>query len=344
MKLLVTGGAGFIGSALVRHIVNCTGDSVINVDKITYAGNLESVASVAGSARYTFVQTDICNRSALDHLLATRQPDAIMHLAAETHVDRSITNAANFVQTNIIGTYSVLEAARCYWQKLPHTRQQDFRLHHVSTDEVYGDLGTQQQRFTEQASYAPSSPYSATKAGADHLVRAWHRTYGLPVIISNCSNNYGPYQFPEKLVPRMILRALAGSSLPIYGTGAQVRDWLYVDDHARALHKIITQGRIGETYNVGGDNEKRNIDVIHAICNLLDELQPSPIHARHDSLITHVANRPGHDQRYAIDSRKIRTELGWAPMETFASGMRKTVKWYLKSRTWLRELSPESMK
>lgn len=334
MKCLVTGGAGFIGSAMVRHFIANTANEVVVVDKLTYAGNVASLAPVADDPRYTFEQVDICDTARMRQLLEQHQPDAIMHLAAESHVDRSIDGAAPFVQTNVMGTCSLLEAARGYWQELPTNRQQAFRFHHVSTDEVYGDLDDEGELFSEQTAYAPSSPYAASKAGADHLVRAWHRTYGLPTLITNCSNNYGPYHFPEKLIPLVILNALEGKSIPVYGSGEQVRDWLYVEDHARALHQVMTQGQVGETYNIGGHNEKRNIDVVRTICALMDELCPDSAHVPHENLITYVTDRPGHDKRYAIDAGKIGRELGWEPEETFITGIRKTVDWYLANQVW----------
>lgn len=340
MKLLITGGAGFIGSAVIRHVVQHTQHSVINVDKLTYAGNLESLASVSADERYAFEQVDICNRSALESVFAKHRPDAIMHLAAESHVDRSIDGPAAFVETNIVGTYTLLEVARSYWQGLTAERKAAFRFHHISTDEVYGDLHGANDLFLETTSYAPSSPYSASKASSDHLVRAWHRTYGLPTLVTNCSNNYGPYHFPEKLIPLVILNALDGKPLPIYGRGDQVRDWLYVEDHARALVTVVTQAKVGETYNIGGHNEKQNIDVVQTICNLLDELAPS--NAPYKSLITHVADRPGHDLRYAIDASKIEKELGWVPAETFETGLRKTVAWYLTNLPWCRRVQDGS--
>ena len=341
MKLLVTGGAGFIGSAVIRHIIQNTDDSVVNVDKLTYAGNLESLAAVSRSDRYAFEQVDICDRAELDRIFAQYQPDAVMHLAAESHVDRSIDGPAAFIETNIVGTYTLLEATRSYWQSLEASHKAAFRFHHISTDEVYGDLEGPEDLFTEQTPYAPSSPYSASKASSDHLVRAWRRTYGLPTLITNCSNNYGPYHFPEKLIPLMILNALDGKPLPVYGKGNQVRDWLYVEDHARALYTVVTKGKVGETYNIGGHNEKKNIDVVHAICSLLDELAPSSF-TPYASLITYVKDRPGHDLRYAIDASKIQRELGWKPEETFESGLRKTVDWYLENREWCRRVQDGS--
>lgn len=340
MKLLVTGGAGFIGSAVVRHIIQNTDNTVLNVDKLTYAGNLESLAKVADNPRYQFSQTDICDRAALDQLFETFQPDAVMHLAAESHVDRSITGPAAFIETNIIGTYQLLEAARHYWNGLAENKKAEFRFHHISTDEVYGDLEGTEDLFLETTPYAPSSPYSASKASSDHLVRAWHRTYGLPVVLTNCSNNYGPYHFPEKLIPLVILNALAGKPLPVYGNGAQIRDWLYVEDHARALYKVVTEAEVGETYNIGGHNEQQNIDVVKAICNLLEELAPNKPEgiANYQDLITYVKDRPGHDLRYAIDASKIKKDLGWVPVETFESGLRKTVEWYLANQEWVKHV------
>ena len=360
MKLLVTGGAGFIGSAVIRHVITNTTDFVINVDKLTYAGNLDSLAEVSGSVRYVFEQVDVCDRAELERVFSEYQPDAIMHLAAESHVDRSIDGPAAFIETNIVGTYTLLEVARSYWQKLDEPRKQAFRFHHVSTDEVYGDLEEPEDLFTEITSYAPSSPYSASKASSDHLVRAWRRTYGLPTLVTNCSNNYGPYHFPEKLIPLMILNALEGKPLPVYGKGNQVRDWLYVEDHARALYKVVTEGKVGETYNVGGHNEKQNLEVVHTICALLEELvgdrnrqqecgsrdvesgKSSSLIPHYSSLITYVTDRPGHDLRYAIDASKIQRELGWKPEETFESGIRKTVQWYLDNLAWCRRVQDGS--
>ena len=342
MKILVTGGAGFIGSAVIRHIIRHTDDSVINLDKLTYAGNLESLAETCNSPRYAFEQVDICDRTEVDRVFQTHRPDAVMHLAAESHVDRSIDGPADFIQTNMVGTYTMLEAARAYWQALNEDRKRSFRFHHISTDEVYGDLGGPNGLFTETTAYAPSSPYSASKAGSDHLVRAWQRTFGLPTLITNCSNNYGPYHFPEKLIPLMILNALEGKPLPVYGKGDQIRDWLYVEDHARALYCVATQGEIGQTYNIGGHNEKQNVEVVHTLCNLLDELRPRGDGQSYKILITHVQDRPGHDKRYAIDASKIERELGWKPAETFDSGIRKTVQWYLDNREWCRHVQDGS--
>ena len=335
-KILVTGGAGFIGSAVVRHIIENTQDSVVNVDKLTYAGNLESLEAVENHLRYAFEQVDICDAKALSRVFEQHQPDAVMHLAAESHVDRSIDGPAAFIETNIVGTYTLLEAARAYWNTLSDEKKAAFRFHHISTDEVYGDLEGTDELFTETTPYAPSSPYSASKASSDHLVRSWLRTYALPTIVPNCSNNYGPFHFPEKLIPLMILNALDGKPLPVYGNGQQIRDWLFVEDHARALYKVVTEGEIGETYNIGGHNEKANIDVVRTICALLEELVPNKPEGvvKYEDLITYVKDRPGHDVRYAIDAAKIGHELGWKPQETFESGIRKTVEWYLNNKKW----------
>lgn len=347
MKLLITGGAGFIGSAVIRHIITNTQDEVVNLDKLTYAGNLESLTAVSDNDRYSFEHVDICNRAEVDRVLAQHQPDAIMHLAAESHVDRSIDGPAEFIQTNIVGTYTLLEATRQYWQALDAEKKANFRFHHISTDEVYGDLphpsetpNAEQHLFTEQTAYAPSSPYSASKASSDHLVRAWQRTYGLPVMVTNCSNNYGPFHFPEKLIPLVILNALEGKPLPVYGKGDQIRDWLYVEDHARALYTVVTEGKPGETYNIGGHNEKQNIEVVHTLCDILQELRPQESSYR--DLITFVQDRPGHDRRYAIDASKIQKELGWVPEETFETGIRKTVQWYLENLQWCQRVQDGS--
>ena len=336
MKILVTGGAGFIGSALVRHLIQNTSYQVLILDKLTYAGNLASLKNVSGSERYSFDQADICDREALDRILSQFQPDAVMHLAAESHVDRSIDGPAAFVETNVVGTYTLLEACRAFWSGLEGTKRDAFRFHHISTDEVFGDLEGPDSLFTEDTPYAPSSPYSASKASSDHFVRAWGRTYGLPILITNCSNNYGPYHFPEKLIPLVIISALHGKPLPVYGNGRQVRDWLFVEDHARALLKVLEEGTVGETYNIGGHNERTNLEVVEAICALLDQLAPRG--APHSDLIAFVSDRPGHDLRYAIDASKIERELGWIPEETFESGLRKTVEWYLASKDWWRPL------
>lgn len=348
--IVVTGGAGFIGSAVVRELIKNSNYRVINLDKLTYAGNLESLIEVDQSDRYVFEQVDICDGSAVKNVFLTHKPDIIMHLAAESHVDRSIDGPGEFIQTNIVGTYTLLEQARNYWTGLPEERKRGFRFHHISTDEVYGDLPHPDEvdggnvenlpLFTEETSYEPSSPYSASKAGSDHLVRAWQRTYGLPTLVTNCSNNYGPYHFPEKLIPLVILNALDGKDLPIYGKGNQVRDWLYVEDHARALIKVATQGKVGETYNIGGHNEKQNIEVVKTICDILDEVRPK--NTKYAEQITYVADRPGHDMRYAIDAEKISKELGWTPQETFESGIRKTVEWYLENSEWCKNVQDGS--
>jgi len=336
MRFLITGGAGFIGSAVIRHLINDSSHEVINLDKLTYAGNLESLSSVDSSDRYEFVQADICDVDSLKNVFDDFQPDIVMHLAAESHVDRSIDGPAEFIQTNIVGTYQLLEVSRAYWQSLSGDKQSHFRFHHVSTDEVYGDLEGTDDLFLETTSYEPSSPYSASKASSDHLVRAWNRTYGLPIVITNCSNNYGPYQFPEKLIPHMILNAISGKALPVYGDGLQIRDWLHVEDHARALVKVALEVNDGETYNVGGHNEVKNIDVVKTLCTLLEDLVPNKPEGveKYEDLITYVKDRPGHDVRYAIDASKIQRDLGWVPEETFETGLRKTVEWYLSNHTW----------
>ncbi|MFA0441901.1 dTDP-glucose 4,6-dehydratase [Vibrio sp. 10N.222.51.C12] len=336
MKILVTGGSGFIGSAVIRHVLDNTTDNVVNVDALTYAGNNESIPQRQDNDRYAFEHVDICDFTALERVFATHRPDAVMHLAAESHVDRSIDGPAAFIQTNLVGTFNLLEVSRQYWKTLASEKQAAFRFHHISTDEVYGDLEGTDDLFTEDTSYEPSSPYSASKAGSDHLVRAWGRTYGFPILVTNCSNNYGPYHFPEKLIPLMILNALEGKPLPVYGDGMQIRDWLFVEDHARALYRVVTEGVVGETYNIGGHNEKANIDVVKTICTLLEELVPNKPQgiAQYQDLITYVTDRPGHDVRYAIDASKIERELGWTPEETFESGIRKTVQWYLNNREW----------
>ena len=344
MKILITGGAGFIGSALIRYVIENTEHSVINLDKLTYAGNLESLKTVETDPRYHFVQADICDAVKVNSVLQLHQPDAIMHLAAESHVDRSIDGPAAFIETNIVGTYILVEAARNYWQILADDKKAQFRFHHISTDEVYGDLPNDNSLFTEETSYAPSSPYSASKASSDHIVRAWHRTYGLPVVVTNCSNNYGPYHFPEKLIPLVILNALEGKPLPVYGDGKQIRDWLFVDDHARALLTVVEKGKIGETYNIGGHNEKENIAVVRTICNILEELHPEKPSGlvNYQDLIKFVKDRPGHDLRYAIDAGKIANELGWTPKETFETGLKKTVQWYLDNLDWCRHVQDGS--
>ena len=344
MKIIVTGGAGFIGSAVVRHLINDTKHDVLNIDKLTYAGNTESLATVSGSDRYQFHQIDICDRASLSRVFEAFQPNIIMHLAAESHVDRSIDGPDAFIETNIVGTYQLLEAARAYWSQLNVDKKKGFRFHHISTDEVYGDLLTTDDMFTESSPYIPSSPYSASKASSDHLVRAWYRTFGLPIVLTNCSNNYGPYHFLEKLIPHMILNALAGKPLPIYGKGHQIRDWLFVEDHARALVRVATMAEVGESYNIGGHNEKQNIEVVQMLCALLEELRPKkPVGISHyQDLITYVEDRPGHDQRYAIDASKIERELGWQPLETFETGLRKTVNWYLDNPDWWQHMLDNS--
>ena len=333
MKILITGGAGFIGSAVVRHVLENSDDSVVNLDKLTYAGNLESLEDVADNSRYFFEQVDICNKYEVARVFKEHMPDVVMHLAAESHVDRSIDSPSDFIETNIVGTYNMLEVARAYWTNLDEIKKRTFRFHHISTDEVFGDLEGEDDLFTEETPYAPSSPYSASKAASDHLVRAWFRTYNFPAVITNCSNNYGPYQFPEKLVPLVILNALTGKDLPIYGAGDQVRDWLFVDDHAEALYKVVLEGALGETYNIGGHNEKKNIDVVNTICDILEDIIPLEEGSYRD-LITHVADRPGHDLRYAIDASKIARDLNWQPKDTFESGIKKTVLWYLDNQNW----------
>ncbi|RAH36590.1 dTDP-glucose 4,6-dehydratase [Halomonas sp. SL1] len=332
MRILVTGGAGFIGSAVIRHLIRETHDEIVNLDKLTYASSQDALTTVKDHPRYAFERVDVCDQAEVRRVLSTYQPDAIIHLAAESHVDRSIDGPGDFIHTNIVGTYTLLEAARAYWQSLAGKRRDAFRFLHVSTDEVYGDLEDSESLFTESTPYAPSSPYSASKAGSDHLVRAWHRTFGLPTLITNCSNNYGPYQFPEKLIPLMILNAVWGLHLPVYGRGEQIRDWLHVDDHARALTIVLKEGLPGSAYNVGGNSERRNIEVVHTLCDLLQELRPGTRHYR--DLIRFVTDRPGHDKRYAIDASKIERELGWRPRESFESGVRKTVTWYLEHLEW----------
>ncbi|MEX6509167.1 dTDP-glucose 4,6-dehydratase [Jiella sp. M17.18] len=339
MKVLVTGGAGFIGSAVIRLLVGELGVSVVNLDALTYAGNLDTVAPVADRPGYRFVKADIRDGAALAEIFSAEQPDMVMHLAAESHVDRSIDGPSAFIETNVLGTYRLLDAARAYWSKLPAERREAFRFHHISTDEVYGSLGAE-GLFTETTAYAPNSPYSASKASSDHLVRAWHHTYGLPVVTTNCSNNYGPYHFPEKLIPLTILNGLEGKDLPVYGTGENVRDWLFVEDHARALWTVATKGRLGEVYNIGGEAERTNISVVRAICDLLDELVPSG--RPHRELIRFVTDRPGHDARYAMDITKISTELGWRPRESFETGLAKTVAWYLANRHWWEAIRSQS--
>ena len=341
-NILVTGGAGFIGSAVIRYLINETNSNVLNIDKLTYAGNLESLETVSNNPRYQFLHADICDKSAMTKAFDDFKPNIVMHLAAESHVDRSIDGPMDFIQTNIIGTYNLLEVARNYWQNLTEDKKSRFKFHHISTDEVYGDLEGTQDLFTEETSYSPSSPYSASKASSDHLVRAWHRTYGLPIVITNCSNNYGPYHFPEKLIPLVILNALDGKPLPVYGDGKQIRDWLYVEDHARALYLVATTAKVGETYNIGGHNEKQNIDVVKTICTILDNIKPRTDGQSYIQQITFVKDRPGHDLRYAIDASKIQQELNWQPQETFESGIQKTVEWYLNNLEWCRHVQDGS--
>ena len=341
-NILVTGGAGFIGSAVIRYLINETNNNVLNVDKLTYAGNLESLDTISNNSRYQFLQADICDKVAMTKAFSDFQPDIVMHLAAESHVDRSIDGPMDFIQTNILGTYTLLEVARAYYQGLSDGKKHSFRFHHISTDEVYGDLEDTEDLFTEATSYNPSSPYSASKASSDHLVRAWHRTYGLPIVITNCSNNYGPYHFPEKLIPLVILNALDSKPLPVYGDGKQIRDWLYVEDHARALYLVAITAKVGETYNIGGHNEKQNIEVVKKICQILDNLKPREDGNKYESLITFVKDRPGHDLRYAIDASKISKELNWRPQETFESGIQKTVEWYLDNLEWCQHVQDGS--
>ena len=343
-KLLITGGAGFIGSALIRHIIKKTNHNVINIDKLTYAGNLQSLTLIENDPKYTFEQVDICNFKEVNRVINEHQPDIVFHLAAESHVDRSIDGPGEFIQTNIVGTSIILEKVRNYWSNLVGDKKNNFRFLHVSTDEVYGDLNGTNDLFTEKTPYAPSSPYSASKAGSDHLVRAWNRTYKLPTIITNCSNNYGPYQFPEKLIPLIILNALQGKHLPVYGNGKQIRDWLYVEDHARALLHVALKGKISETYNIGGHNELQNIEVVKTLCSILDKLVPSQINGidKYEKLITHVDDRIGHDVRYAINANKIAKELNWIPDETFETGIKKTVEWYLNNKDWCRQVQDGS--
>lgn len=341
-NILVTGGAGFIGSAVIRYLINETNNNVLNIDKLTYAGNLESLETVSNNPRYQFLHADICDKSVMTKAFQDFQPNIVMHLAAESHVDRSIDGPMDFIQTNIIGTYNLLEVARNYWQNLTEDKKSSFKFHHISTDEVYGDLEGTDDLFTEATSYSPSSPYSASKASSDHLVRAWHRTYGLPIVITNCSNNYGPYHFPEKLIPLVILNALDGKPLPVYGDGKQIRDWLYVEDHARALYLVATTAKVGETYNIGGHNEKQNIDVVKTICTILDNIKPRKDGQSYTQQITFVKDRPGHDLRYAIDASKINNELGWQPQETFESGIQKTVEWYLDNLEWCQHVQDNS--
>jgi dTDP-glucose 4,6-dehydratase len=337
MKILVTGGAGFIGSALCRYLIDQTDHDVVNLDALTYAADPQALESVSNSSRYAFELVDIRDAGKLDEIFTTHHPDCVMHLAAESHVDRSIVTPSIFIETNILGTFNILQASLKYWRHLEKSRQDIFRFHHVSTDEVYGSLGAE-GLFHETTPYAPNSPYSASKASADHLVRAWHETYGLPCVISNCSNNYGPYQFPEKLIPVIILNAMNNRPIPIFGNGEHIRDWLYVDDHVRALYLVLRNGKIGESYNIGANSERRNIDVARSICSILDQLRPHKDGIAYETLITYVADRPGHDLRYAIDATKIKNELGWSPQETFSSGLKKTIEWYLKNNAWFQKI------
>lgn len=340
MRVLVTGGSGFIGSAVIRYLIGQTDVEVVNLDKLTYAAPPGALSAVEGNPRYRFERVDICDGAEVERVFAVHRPDAVMHLAAESHVDRSIDSPAEFIRTNVVGTYTLLEAALRYWRQLSDDGKAAFRFHHVSTDEVYGSLGPE-GLFTEQTPYAPNSPYSASKASSDHLVRAWYHTFGVPTVTSNCSNNYGPYQFPEKLIPLMIINGLLEQPLPVYGTGDNVRDWLFVDDHARALHAVLTGGRPGETYNVGGNAEKTNLEVVHTLCDLIDAETPRPSGAPRRDLVTFVTDRPGHDKRYAIDATKIRAELGWVPQETFESGLVRTIRWYLAERDWWERIRSE---
>jgi dTDP-glucose 4,6-dehydratase len=346
LKILVTGGAGFIGSALIRHFINETNHKILNLDKLSYSGNLKSLQSVALSSNYVFKKIDICNVKLVEKIFKSFQPDIIMHLAAESHVDRSIVESKEFIQTNILGTYNLLETSRRYWNELTVNKKKKFRFHHISTDEVYGELHNKYELFNEKTSYKPNSPYSASKASSDHLVRAWGRTYNLPFVISNCSNNYGPYQFPEKLIPNTILNALKGKLLPVYGKGDQIRDWLYVDDHVSALVLVALEANIGQTYNIGGNNEMKNIEVVKLICDLLEEMHPQKNNGKkyYRNLIKFVTDRPGHDRRYAIDSRKIRRDLGWNPKENFKSGIRKTIEWYIKNKDWWQPILKDKYK
>lgn len=334
MKIMVTGGAGFIGSALVRYLLANTNAEIVNVDKLSYSGSRDTLAAIGGGSRHVFEQVDICDGAAVHRLLESHRPKAIVHLAAESHVDRSIDRPADFVQSNIVGTYQLLESALSYWNALPENERSDFRFHHVSTDEVYGALGPDDPAFSETTPYAPNSPYAASKASSDHLVRAWHHTYGLPVVLSNCSNNYGPFQFPEKLIPLCILKAIAGAPIPVYGSGENVRDWLFVEDHAEALYRIVTRGRVGASYNVGGDCEVSNLQLVRQLCALLDDMRPDDPVVPHHKLITHVPDRPGHDFRYAIEAEKIKLELEWRPVTAFEPGLRRTVGWYLDNLGW----------